>query len=127
MSDSRPTNIGFGTLMKYKFPPMAIASILHRISGVILFLMIPFLLWVFDKTLASQHGFNAVHAVLSGGVARFFLWVFFSALVYHFIAGLKHLFMDLGYFEEKCSGKMSSTLVMLVSLVLIVLLGVWLW
>lgn len=125
--DSRPRNIGLGAISQYRFPITAIASILHRISGLLLFLFIPFLLWVFAISLHSEDGFISVQQCFASGVAKFFVWVFLSALAYHFIAGVKHLFMDVGFFEENCSGKAASITVLILSLIAVVLLGVWLW
>jgi len=58
-------------------------------------------------------------------ICTFFIWAFLSALIYHFIAGVKHLLMDIGFFEEKLSGKVASGIVILLAIVLIVLLGWW--
>ncbi len=125
--DSRPRNIGLNSISQYRFPITAITSILHRISGILLFIFIPFLLWVFAISLHSAHGFSAVQACFTSHWAKFFFWVFLSALVYHLIAGVKHLLMDIGFFEEKFSGKVASIVVLLVAVIAIVLLGVWLW
>lgn len=124
---SRPRNISVGNLLHYKFPVTAIGSILHRVSGVLLFVAVPFLIWAFDYSLSSAKGFQSVHAFLNGSGMRFLVWFISSALIYHFFAGLKHIFMDLGYFENKVSGKVASWIVIVVSLVLIISLGVCLW
>jgi succinate dehydrogenase / fumarate reductase cytochrome b subunit len=123
----RPTNIGFGSISQYKFPITAIASILHRVSGVIIFLLIPFLLWAFYLSLKSPVSYAHLQVCFSSSCSRFFAWVFLSALVYHLIAGIKHLLMDIGYFEELCCGKIASIAVMALSAIAIVSLGVWLW
>ncbi len=127
MANLGPRNISVGHLLHYRFPITAIASILHRISGVILFLFIPFLLWVLDLSLRANQSFANLVLHFQNGFVRFFLWVFLSALIYHFLAGIKHLFMDMGYFEKMCSGKAASMVVIIVSIVLIIALGVWLW
>lgn len=127
MANSGPRNISIGHLMHYRFPITAIASILHRISGVILFLFIPFLLWVLDLSISSQNGFAVLMSHLHHGCVRFFVWLFLSALIYHFLAGIKHLFMDMGYFEKMCSGKAASIVVIILSVILIIALGGWLW
>jgi succinate dehydrogenase / fumarate reductase, cytochrome b subunit len=120
-----PRNISVANLLRYKFPVMAIASIFHRISGLILFVSIPFLLWALDGSLHG--GFAKIHAWLTCPVPSFCIWVVLSALIYHVLAGIKHLFMDMGHFETKCGGRVASWLVILVSVVLIVWLGVVLW
>ena len=127
MAHSGPRNIGIGHLLRYRFPITAIASIFHRISGIILFLFIPALLWVLSISLHSGRCFAYLAWVFQGGVVRFFLWLFLSALLYHLLAGVKHLFMDMGYFETMPSGKAASIVVIVVSVVLMIALGVWLW
>tara|TARA_E500000178_G_C16510725_1_gene525725 strand:+ start:35 stop:433 length:399 start_codon:yes stop_codon:yes gene_type:complete len=122
-----PRNIGLKHLIKYKFPVQAIASILHRISGVILFLFIPVILYTLDKSLNSSSCFNNVLAYFNHPVAKFFIWFFVSALIYHLLAGIKHVFMDIGLFEEKTSSQVASYFVIILSTLLIILLGVWLW
>lgn len=127
MKKSAPTNIGLGNLIKYRFPVMAIASILHRISGFLLFLYIPFMLWVLSCTLKSEQSFQQLQACLHKPVTQFFVWILLSAAAYHLIAGIKHLFMDIGHFETKTSGKIASSIVILLGVIAVVLLGVWLW
>lgn len=127
MRKTGPRNISIANLMRYRFPVMAIASIFHRISGFILFLMIPFILWMLDASLRSPASYHKLYQCLTYPVSKFFVWVLLSALIYHIIAGIKHLIMDLGHLETKCAGKVSSTVVMVLAFILIVALGVWLW
>jgi succinate dehydrogenase / fumarate reductase cytochrome b subunit len=69
--------------------PVAIASILHRLSGVIVFLLVAVLLWILDKSLSSPEGFDYVKNVVFGNIiVRFIVWVFVAGLIFHFIAGL---------------------------------------
>jgi succinate dehydrogenase / fumarate reductase cytochrome b subunit len=123
----KPRNIGLSSLMKYRFPVTAIASILHRASGLILFIAIPFLLWAFHASLASSASFAHIQACLSSPFAKIWVTLVIAALVYHLLAGIKHLIMDLGYWEGKTSGRVASYAVILISLIVIVLLGVRLW
>ncbi len=120
-----PRNIGIGMLMKYRFPVNALASILHRLSGVILFLLIPFILWTLHLSLSSQANFLMVKDYFGSPLMMFLSWVVLSALYYHVIAGIKHLLMDLGYFEEKVSGRVASLIIVLLGLVGVVGIGVW--
>lgn len=122
--DSRPININ---PFKYRYPPTAIASILHRISGFLLFLSIPLLLWVFDESLRSAKSFAALQACFASGWVRFFVWVVISALLYHFIAGVRHLLMDISIGESRQGGRIGAYITMFLSLVLIIFAGVWLW
>ena len=122
-----PRNINIFDLLKYKFPIMAIASILHRISGFILFLFIPFMIYLLQKSLHSAAGFSDIFSAMTCPIARFFIWVLLSALWYHLLAGVKHLLMDMGFLESKLGGKISASIVIILALIGIVLLGVWLW
>jgi succinate dehydrogenase / fumarate reductase cytochrome b subunit len=108
-------------------PLAAISSILHRISGVIVFVGIAGLLCLLDVSLASEDDFNAVQAAALSPLMRFLLWGVLSALTYHCVAGVKHLFLDMGLGESKEGGPRGAQLVFVVSAVLIVLLGVWVW
>ncbi len=125
MKDSRPRNIGIGALMRYRLPLTGIASILHRISGIILFLLIPFVLWVLHLSLSSSMNFLMVQAFLASSTVSFFSWLVLSALFYHTIAGIKHLIMDIGFFEGKCSGKIASLFVLLLGILGAIGIGVW--
>jgi succinate dehydrogenase / fumarate reductase cytochrome b subunit len=106
---------------------MAIVSILHRISGVVIFVFLPFMLYILHQSLISQNHFDQVHAELMRPLLKIILWLALSAVFYHLIAGIRHLIMDLGYFESLKAGKASATLVMVLSAISIVLIGVWLW
>ena len=93
MNKQRPVNLNLFTI---KFPIPAIVSILHRISGVIVFLLIPLLLWMLHASLASVEQFDALRDTLDSPLIRFTLWVGLSALLFHLVAGIRHLFMDAG-------------------------------
>ena len=128
MKQQGPRNIGIATLLKYRLPLPGVASILHRLSGVILFLLIPFILWILHLSLASQVQFLMVKDYLASPIVAFLMWLTLSALFYHLIAGIKHLLMDIGYFEEKGSAKLASILVLLFGILGVIGIGVWiLW
>lgn len=123
-SDNRPVNLDISTI---RFPLAALTSITHRISGVILFVGIGILLWMLDKSLESRAGFSQLQDVLTSPLAKFVLWGVLSALAYHVVAGIKHLLMDVGIGETKAGAPRGATLVIVVSAILIVALGVWIW
>ncbi|MCF6768509.1 succinate dehydrogenase, cytochrome b556 subunit [Thiotrichales bacterium 19S11-10] len=126
MEKSGPRNIGLSSIIHYRFPITAISSILHRISGVILFLFVPFVIWVLDLSLSNQESFEQIkHCLL--GWPSFFIWLFLSALAYHLFAGVRHLIMDIGFGEGKISGKIGSYLVIVLGVLFAVALGVCLW
>lgn len=121
---NRPVNLDLTT---FRFPPAAIASILHRISGVILFLFIPVSLWVLQLSLASPEDFDTVREYFNIFWVKLLIWAILSGLFYHLAAGIRHLLMDSGIGEEKDSGQWSGKLVMVLGIVLSMLVGVWLW
>ncbi len=124
MNQKRPVNLDLGT---FKYPITAITSILHRISGLILFPCVFLLLYALGKSLSSEEGFNEMKAMLSTPFAKIVVWVVVSALAYHLVAGVRHLIMDLGVGETLEGGKRGSMIVLVISIVLIAVAGVWLW
>jgi succinate dehydrogenase / fumarate reductase cytochrome b subunit len=125
MKQKRPRNIGIMSIIGYRFPLAAIASILHRISGIILFLFIPYILWMLHLSLSSEMSFLMVKDFLASPIVAFFAWITLSALFYHLVAGVKHLMMDVGFFEEKRSGRIASLVVMVLGVIGILGIGVW--
>jgi len=125
VNKKRPVNLDLSTI---SMPVTAIVSILHRITGVILFVGLAFLFYAFDLSLESQEGFDTVvNAFQTNFLVKFVIWGVVSALLYHFVAGVKHLFMDMGYFEELESGRKAAIANLAIAFVLIVLAGVWIW
>lgn len=117
----RPVNLDLTTL---RYPPMAIASILHRISGVVLFLLFPLVLYLFSRSLHSQAEFLEVQQCV---LCKWALWAFGAALVYHVLAGVRHLLMDMGLGEGLQNGRRSALAVFVLAIVFMILLGIWLW
>ncbi|MEH0835203.1 succinate dehydrogenase cytochrome b556 subunit [Pectobacterium cacticida] len=121
----RPVNLELQTI---QFPVTAIASILHRVSGVITFVAIGILLWLLGTSLSSEEGFLRVAALLDSIIVKFIVWGILVALIYHIIGGLRHLLMDFGYIEEDlATGKRSATLSFVITVVLSILAGVLVW
>lgn len=105
----------FTDLTTYRLPPAGIVSILHRVSGAIMFLLMPFIIWMFDTSLSSEISFGGFKAAFNVGmlgipgvlwklVALGLIWAF----VHHFIAGLRHLWMDVNHAVSKEFGKSSA-------------------
>ncbi|MFN3234034.1 MAG: succinate dehydrogenase, cytochrome b556 subunit [Gammaproteobacteria bacterium] len=124
MHKNRPVNLN---LLTIRFPVMAIISILHRISGIILFLLLPLVLCGFEYSLSSQEAFTHLQAITSSFWVRFFIWVILSSLIYHVIAGIRHLFMDAGIGESKCAGRYTAYFVLVLSVIVILFLGIGLF
>ena len=124
MKKQRPVNLDLTTI---KMHPAANASILHRISGVITVFAIGILLLTLSTSLSSAEGFAQVQDSLSGFFFTFIIFGCLSALTFHVLAGVRHLFMDLGHFEELASGNHSAKVIMILWLVISAIIGVWLW
>lgn len=120
----RPVNLALWTI---RFPLPAITSILHRISGFVLFLAIPIFLALLAATLASEESFQKVQDCLTSWPAKITWWLLLSALMYHVVAGFKHLLMDVGVGETLTSVKVTSILTLVISITISVILGMWLW
>ena len=124
VKDKRPVNLDIGT---FDLPITAYVSILHRISGVISVLGVAVLLWILDASLSSEESFNAIKAGAGSFICKLIVWAVLSALIYHTVAGIKHLIMDLGIGETLEGGVLGSKIAIAVSIILIALTGVCIW
>ena len=123
MSNKRPVNLDIGTI---RLPITSYVSILHRISGVILFLAVAILLYVLEESLASEQSFEALKGYFSNIIFQIILWASLVALAYHVVAGVRHLIMDLGIGEESFeAGRRSAWLAVSVTIVIIALITGW--
>ncbi|MCP4954338.1 MAG: succinate dehydrogenase cytochrome b556 subunit [Photobacterium aquimaris] len=120
----RPVNLDLQTI---RFPLTAIASILHRISGVITFVSIAILLWLLNLSLSSPDGFTTAASITNSWLVKFVLWGILTALFYHIVFGIRHLLMDLGYFEEMETGLASTKVSFVIVAILSVFSGVLVW
>ncbi|WP_221794767.1 succinate dehydrogenase, cytochrome b556 subunit [Oceanobacter mangrovi] len=124
MNSNRPTNLDLSTI---ELPLPAKASIIHRISGFILFFAVAFMLTALATSLESEQGFESLVGAFDNGLVKFIAWGILSALGYHFVAGIKHLLMDMGIGETKESGRTGAIITLVLGVVVIVLAGVWVW
>jgi len=110
-------NIGFGDItMKYRMPLAARISILHRVSGALLFLFLPFLLYLFDQSLTSELSFEVFKSFLSNILVKLIVLALSWAFLFHFCAGIRHLLMDINHDAvTKERGKKTSVVVLTVS------------
>ena len=120
----RPVNLELNTI---KFPPSAISSILHRVTGVAMFFALLFVIWAWAVSVQSPEGFANVQAIMDGFFGKFVAIGTASALTYHILGGLRHVVMDLGHWEELESGNTSAKATIALWIVLTVVLGVALW
>ena len=124
MKKQRPVNLDFQTI---SFPLTAIASILHRVSGVIMLFATGILMWFLAESLSSPLGFANVQEILDGFLVQFIFWGILTALAYHLVVGVRHIVMDMGYGEEFDTATKSAQITMVISVILSLLAGVWVW
>lgn len=111
-----------------RLPITAWTSITHRASGVFLFIAIGILLYMLDGSLKSPEGFAAVQDCLDSLLARLVLLAVIAGVIYHALAGIKHLIMDFGIGESMAGGILGARLVIVLSVILtVVAAGVWVW
>ncbi len=124
MKNKRPVYLD---ITKYKFPNTAIVSILHRITGVILFLFLPFLLWGLDQSVSSGEEFQGLIHTLEMPFMKILTFILLASLIFHLVAGIRHLLMDSGIGESHRGGRLGANIVFIVSGILTLAAGVWLW
>lgn len=132
-SPKRPEfrNIGLADItMRYRMPIAAIMSILHRISGALMFLLLPFVIWLFDHSISSQVSYEKFTALFNGGlgmpgwfyklIALALIWAF----LHHMFMGIRFLIMDVNHsLVSKQSGRSTAQIVLVLSIALTLVLG----
>ncbi|HRD84252.1 MAG TPA: succinate dehydrogenase, cytochrome b556 subunit [Rubrivivax sp.] len=123
-------NIHVSQIVSYRLPPAGIVSILHRISGALLFLLLPFIVWLFDVSVSSEVSYERFTAAFTVGLAGLPGWVvklvalaLIWSYLHHAIAGVRHLWMDANHSVGKEQGHSSAIVVLATSLLLTALLG----
>lgn len=124
MSKERPVNLDIGTI---KLPITSYVSILHRASGIFLFVGTGLLLWMLAASLQSAQGFAELQEFLGSIIAKFAVWLVLAALIYHSVAGVRHLIMDFGIGEDLEGGQLGAKFTLVCSVILALLAGVWVW
>lgn len=124
MNRKRPININPLTI---RLPIMAVVSILHRISGVLVFLLIPLLLWTLELSLVSPEGLAQVREYWQAPLCKALLWVLSMAFVFHLFAGIRHLLMDIHIGDSHCAGKWGARVVMIATIVVALATALCLW
>ena len=120
----RYRNIGLGNVIfNYRLPAPGLVSILHRISGVLLFVSLPFLLGLFGDSLISEISFEKFRAVIGHPVGKLVLIVLSWAYLHHFCAGLRHVMMDMDIGLNNATSKNSAMAVLVLSLTLAALVA----
>ena len=117
------SNIHVTDLMNYRMTPGAYVSILHRISGAAIFLLLPFLLYLFELSIRSEMTFEHFRGVASHPLSKLILLGLIWSYMHHICAGVRHLFMDMHMAIEKDSSRQSAVSVLAISLILTALCG----
>jgi succinate dehydrogenase / fumarate reductase, cytochrome b subunit len=116
--------------VKYRLPLAGVVSILHRVSGAMMFVLLPLIIWLFDTSVSSEASFDVFKAAFAAGIGivpawllKLVVWGLIWAYLHHFIAGVRHLWMDATHSVSKHQGHQSAIVTLGLSLLLTALLG----
>ncbi len=130
MTKQRPGTMRLIDATRYRLPLAALVSILHRVSGLLMFVLLPFLLWLFDNSLSSEvtyeryaNAFVAGIGFVPAWLVKVVVWALIWAFLHHFIAGVRHLWMDATHSVSKEQGRSSAVVTLVLSLLLTLVLG----
>ena len=130
MTRQRPGTMRLVDAVKYRLPLAGVVSILHRVSGLLMFALLPFIIWLFDNSLSSEISYDTFTSAFVAGIG--FLPAWFVKLVvlaltwsflHHAIAGVRHVWMDMTHSVSLAQGRSSAIVTLASSAVLTVLLG----
>ena len=120
----------FKDLPTYRLPAAGWVSILHRASGALMFVLLPFIIWLFDKSISSEISFAKFKTAINLGIGIYPGWfirltmlALIWAYLHHLIAGMRHLYMDATHSVSREFGRSSAVFTLSASIVLTVLLG----
>lgn len=123
-------NIHITQIAGYRLPVAGVVSILHRVSGVLMFVLLPFAVWMFDKSLTSEISYEAFTAAFAAGLGWVPAWgvklvvlALIWAYLHHFIAGVRHVWMDVTHSVSLAQGRQSALLTLGLSAFLTLALG----
>jgi len=122
---SRPrySNIHVTQIVHYRLPLAGLVSILHRISGALMFLLLPFILYLLELSITSEISFNNLRAIVSSWFVKLIILALSWAYLHHFAAGIRHLFMDMHMGLSKQGSRHSAASVLAISLFLTLLVA----
>jgi succinate dehydrogenase / fumarate reductase cytochrome b subunit len=121
---NRPKNLN---LLTIRLPIPALVSIMHRVSGAFLFMLLPVLLWVLHQSLANDESYQLAQAVLHHPLAKLICLAVTWAYLHHAFAGIRHLALDAHYGLRLNYARATSRAVLIVSGLLTLRMGIWLW
>jgi succinate dehydrogenase / fumarate reductase cytochrome b subunit len=108
-------NISIPDLVRYKLPVPGVLSILHRVSGALMFLLLPFVLWLFQASLRSESSYRGLQQAAGGWPVKLVLSVLAWSLLHHLVAGLRYLSLDLDVGVDRAASRRSAWSVFAVS------------
>ena len=130
MTRARPGTMRLVDAVKYRLPLAGVVSILHRVSGLLMFLLLPFIIWLFDVSVTSEISYERFTAAFGAGIGFLPGWfiklvglALIWAYLHHFIAGVRHLWMDATHSVTKQQGHSSAVITLVASVLLTVVLG----
>ena len=116
-------NIGLAQLIHYRLPWAGKVSILHRISGAVLFLLLPFILFLFDQSLASELSYQKFQAFTGNILVKLICLGLIWCFLHHFCAGIRYLLLDLEIGVEKSEANRSAIVVFVLGVTLTAIVG----
>lgn len=126
----RPGTMRLVDAVKYRLPPAGVVSILHRASGLLMFVLLPFVLWLFDRSVTSEISYDEFASAFSAGIGFVPGWLvklvvlaLIWSFLHHLIAGVRHVWMDVTHSVSQSQGRTSAIVTLVLSLVLTVLFG----
>jgi succinate dehydrogenase / fumarate reductase cytochrome b subunit len=127
----RPGEMRLVDATQYRLPPAGVVSILHRISGLLLIVLMPFVIWLFDTSVTSEVSFDQFRGAFLGGigfvpafVVKLATLVLIWSFLQHFCAGVRHLYMDFTHSVTKEFGRTSALVAMSTTIVLTIAFGI---
>jgi len=130
MTKQRPGTMRLVDAVKYRLPLAGVVSILHRVSGLLMFALLPFVIWLFDNSLQSEISYETFTSAFLAGIGFLPAWgvklvvlALIWAFLHHAIAGVRHVWMDMTHSVSLVQGRSSAIVTLASSAVLTVLLG----
>jgi succinate dehydrogenase cytochrome b subunit len=130
MTRARPGTMRLVDAVKYRLPLAGVVSILHRASGLLMFVLLPFVVWLFDVSISSEVSYESFTAafvvglgVLPGWAVKLVVLALIWAFLHHLVAGLRHVWMDATHSVSKAQGRSSAVITLASSVLLTAALG----
>lgn len=130
MTRARPGTMRLPDAVKYRLPLAGLVSILHRASGLLMFVLLPFIVWLFDTSISSEISYESFTSAFLAGIGVVPAWAvklvvlaLIWAYLHHLIAGVRHVWMDATHSVSKAQGRQSAVVTLVLSVLLTVVLG----